>query len=289
MTSSQHPGEQPVGVAGLGLVGSALAARLAGAGFAVLGWDVVAAQREAFAQRGGQCADSAADLARRCPRVVVAVFDADDVTRFVQDAPGLSLVVNCTTADPERIEALATQLAAQGVAHVEAPLSGSSEAIREGSALAFIAGSDADCEAASDILAAIAPQRVRVGAAGMGARAKLASNLVLGLNRAALAEGMAFAQALGIPRKVFLDIVRDSPAASSAAIAKGEKMVSGDFRPESRIRQHRKDVALMQAFASRAQLALPLTEAHARLLDEAIADGDADLDNAALIRRWMKK
>ena len=79
-----------------------------------------------------------------------------------------------------------------------------------------------------------------------------------------------------------------TPAASSAAIAKGEKMVSGDFRPESRIRQHRKDVALMQAFAARAQLVLPLTAAHARLLDEAIADGDADLDNAALIRRWIK-
>lgn len=278
----------PIGVAGLGLVGSALAARLAGAGFAVLGWDVAAAQRDAFVQRGGACADSAADLARRCPRVVVAVFDADDVTRFVQDAPGLSLVVNCTTADPERIEALAAQLSAQGVAHVEAPLSGSSEAIREGSALAFVAGSDADCEAASDILAAIAPHRARVGTSGMGARAKLASNMVLGLNRAALAEGMAFAQALGIPRGVFLDIVRDSPAASSAAIAKGEKMVSGDFRPESRIRQHRKDVALMQAFAARARLALPLTEAHARLLDAAIADGDADLDNAALIRRWIK-
>ena len=62
-------------------------------------------------------------------------------------------------------------------------------------------------------------------------------------------------------------------------------MVSGDFAPESRIRQHLKDVRSMLA---NSQLALPLTQAHEKLLAEAVAAGDGELDNAAIIRRWSE-
>jgi 3-hydroxyisobutyrate dehydrogenase-like beta-hydroxyacid dehydrogenase len=117
----------------------------------------------------------------------------------------------------------------------------------------------------------------------MATRAKLAINLVLGLNRVALAEGMVFAESLGVPRALFLDLVRGSPVASVAAVAKGEKMVSGEFSPDSRIRQHLKDVRRIREYA---RFPLPLTEAHEKLLDEAVAAGEGDLDNAAIIRRW---
>ena len=149
----------------------------------------------------------------------------------------------------------------------------------------FVGGDATGCE---DILAAIAPQRHAVGAVGMGARAKLATNLVLGLNRAALAEGMAFAETLGIARAAFLEIVSKSPAASHAALAKGRKMSVADWTPESRIRQHLKDVGHMLALAAQAGFRLPLTEAHAKLLEEAVAAGDGELDNAAIIRRWER-
>jgi 3-hydroxyisobutyrate dehydrogenase-like beta-hydroxyacid dehydrogenase len=122
----------------------------------------------------------------------------------------------------------------------------------------------------------------------MGARAKLATNLVLGLNRAALAEGMAFAEALGIGRAAFLAMVDGSPAASPAALAKGRKMVASDWVPESRIRQHLKDVGHMMALAGAARQDLPLTAAHAKLLEAAVAAGDGELDNAAILRRWEK-
>lgn len=68
-----------------------------------------------------------------------------------------------------------------------------------------------------------------------------------------------------------------------AALAKGEKMVAGDYAPESRIRQHLKDVRHMREYAP---FMLPLTEAHEKLLAEAVAAGDGERDNAAIIRRW---
>ena len=146
----------------------------------------------------------------------------------------------------------------------------------------FVGGDSSACE---DLLAAISARRIPVGPAGMGARAKLAINLVLGLNRAALAEGMAFAESVGIGRRQFLEMYRASPAASPAALAKGEKMVTGDYGPESRIRQHLKDVQHIRRYA---RTALPLTTAHEELLNDAVAAGNGDLDNAAIILQYTR-
>lgn len=261
-----------VGLVGLGLAGRAIAARLSAAGFEVLGYD---RSPEAMRSFEGKATESAL----RAPRVVLAVFDTGDVEQVVE-ASAASLYVDCTTGDPRRIEALAARLAAKGIGYVEAPLSGSSESIRRGEASMFVGGDASGCE---DLLSAIAARRVKVGDAGMAARVKLATNLVLGLDRAALAEGMAFAESLGIGRRQFLSLYRESPAASVATLAKGEKMASGDFTPASRIRQHLKDVNLMRELS---RVRLPLTEVHQRLLAEAVAAGDGDLDNAAIIRRW---
>ena len=266
--------ERTVGLIGLGLVGRAIAARLQAAGFDVLGYDISPEAMRAFE-------GNATPAAMQANRIVLAVFDTADVEQAV-NASGASLYVDCTTGDPVRIEALARNLAAKGVGFVEAPLSGSSEAIRHGGATMFIGGDGSVCE---DLLAAISARRIPVGPVGMATRAKLAINLVLGLNRVALAEGMVFAESLGIPRALFLDLVRGSPVASAAAVAKGEKMVSGDFVPDSRIRQHLKDVRRILEYA---RFPLPLAEAHEKMLAEAVAAGDGNLDNAAIIRRYTR-
>ena len=274
MKSDHTVDERSIGVVGLGLLGRAIAARLDAAGFKVIGYDRSADAMRAFEGR-------ASEEALRATRIILAVFDTADAEQVVA-ASSAGMYVDCTTGDPARVEALASHLAKAGVRYVEAPLSGSSDAVRRGEALMLVGGDAAGCE---DLLAAISANRIPVGAAGMAARAKLATNLVLGLNRAAMAEGMAFAEALGIPRQRFLDLVRASPAASPAALAKGEKMVSGDYSPESRIRQHLKDVRTMLSSCS---MDLPLTQAHERLLADAVSAGDGELDNAAIIRRWRR-
>ncbi|MFO1286056.1 MAG: NAD-binding protein [Rubrivivax sp.] len=100
---------------------------------------------------------------------------------------------------------------------------------------------------------------------------------MLGLNRAVLAEGFVFAERLGITPATFLELVLATPARSEAALAKGEQMVHGDFgAPQSRIRQHLKDVELMLAGAEAAGQRLPLSEAHAALLRSAVAPAMAN-------------
>jgi 3-hydroxyisobutyrate dehydrogenase-like beta-hydroxyacid dehydrogenase len=172
---------------------------------------------------------------------------------------------------------------------VEAPLSGSSQQIEAGEATALVGGSATAVAACEPLLRALAARAIHVGAAGMGAKAKLATNLVLGLNRAVLAEGFAFAEALGIPAERFLELVLATPARSDAAAVKGPLMVRDDYAPRSRIRQHLKDVDLMLQGAGHAGLALPFSELHARLLREAVAAGEGDLDNAAIVRRLRRR
>jgi 3-hydroxyisobutyrate dehydrogenase-like beta-hydroxyacid dehydrogenase len=168
-------------------------------------------------------------------------------------------------------------------------LSGSSQQIQQGTATMLLGAAPAALQRHAALLDALSPQRIVVGGAGMGARAKLATNLVLGLNRAALAEGMVFAERLGIAPGTFLKLVLATPAASAAAHAKGALMVSGEFTPQSRIHQHLKDVNLMLHQSAAAGQRLPLSETHAALLRAAVAAGDGELDNAAIIRQIRRE
>jgi len=279
---------------GLGLVGAALGARLAGGGFAVLGHDRRSEACDAWASAGGQLAPTLALIGQQCTCVVLAVYDSADVQQVIEGPGGLleggatKTCIDCSTGDPDALQALAARMARRGVTFIEAPLSGSSEQIGVGAATMLLGGDRAAIDQHAALLDAISPQRIHVGGAGMGARAKLATNLVLGLNRAALAEGFAFAERIGIPAETFLALVLATPARSDAALAKGERMVREQFAPQSRIHQHLKDVELMLAAAQAAGQRLPLSEVHAALLRAAVLCGDGELDNAAIIRQLRR-
>ncbi|WP_295856232.1 NAD(P)-dependent oxidoreductase [uncultured Xylophilus sp.] len=289
--------DRAVGIVGLGLVGSALAARLQAAGFTVHGFDLRPEARDALAAAGGRPADTLAALGAAVGTAVLAVFDTQDVLQVLEGTgdrllgPGSTVrtVVDCSTGEPAALAALSARLAARGIGFVEAPLSGSSRQIAEGAATMLLGGDAATIAGCAPVFDAIAARRVHAGGAGMGARAKLATNLVIGLNRAALAEGFVFAEALGIAPAAFLELVLATPATSAAAEAKGAMMVSGDFAPQSRIRQHLKDVGLMLADAAAAGQRLPLSETHAALMRAAVAAGDGELDNAALLRQLRRE
>jgi len=277
-----------VGLVGLGLVGRALAHRLSIAGCTAIGFDRSAQARAEFAQGNGRIAASLAELGTHCEHVVLAVFDTAGVLEVVEGLRGcttLRAVVDCSTGDPDALQALAARLADRGIDFIEAPLSGSSQQIQQGTATMLLGAEPAALQRHGALLEALSSQRIVVGGPGMGARAKLATNLVLGLNRAALAEGMVFAERIGIAPDAFLKLVLATPARSDAALAKGERMVRGDFEPQSRIHQHLKDVNLMLEQAAAARQRLPLSEVHAALLRAAVAAGDGELDNAAIIRQ----
>lgn len=292
MSGATHP----VGVVGVGLVGLALVQRLRAARIKVIGYDIDPARREALEAAHAMAADSVNDVFAACDNVLLALFDGAQTGAVIREAmpslrPGMRLV-DCSTSDPEQAVALAVRLAARGVRILDAPLSGSSQQIHDGTAVMMIGGSREDCDALEPVLSVLAPRRFLLGPPGSGSRAKLASNLLVGLNRAALAETLVFAESMGIDLPSFLELVRSTPAYSRAVDAKGQQMIDGTFAPpQSRVQQHRKDLKLIAEAAARGGRSLPFATTHAAVLDAAIANGAGDLDNAAIIdtlRHWKR-
>jgi 3-hydroxyisobutyrate dehydrogenase-like beta-hydroxyacid dehydrogenase len=278
-----------IALIGLGLVGTALAQRLHAAGFTVSGYDCDVDARARFIAAGFSATENLDSCAQDADALLLAVYDTAGVLEVIaileRQAVLPPLILDCSTGDPDKLAALGTRLKTQGIDFLEAPLSGSSVQIAAGEALMLLGGDAAVVSREDALLVALSSRYVHVGSYGYGARAKLATNLVLGLNRAALAEGMVFAETLGITRADFLQLILSSPANSAAAHVKGAMMVEERFAPQSRIRQHLKDVDLMCQQAAALGQRLPLSETHAALMRKAVDAGDGELDNAAIIRQ----
>jgi 2-hydroxy-3-oxopropionate reductase len=118
---------------------------------------------------------------------------------------------------------------------------------------------------------------------------KLVVNLVLGLNRAVLAEGLALAEACGIDLAVALGVLKATPAWSAAMDTKGPKMIARDFAPQARLSQHLKDVRLIRELAKRTSANVPLSDAHEQLLMQAVAMGLGDADNSAVLGVYLQR
>ena len=149
----------------------------------------------------------------------------------------------------------------------------------------LLAGDPAGLDAFEDVADAISAKRQRVGAIGDGNKTKLAINCVLGLNRAAIAEGLVFAEALGLNPATFLETAKTSAARSDVMAAKGPLMVARDFTPLGRITQSHKDFALIQEIAARnGHGQLPMVARYLDLMQNAEAAGEGGLDNSAVLR-----
>jgi 3-hydroxyisobutyrate dehydrogenase-like beta-hydroxyacid dehydrogenase len=277
--------ERDTGLIGVGLLGIALAERLLQAGFRVTGHDLSPARREALRALGGEVAESAEAVAERCG-VVVVCLPHSGVTADVLPAMRGGLVIDTTTGSPEEMAGFGAALAGRGVGYVDATIGGSSAVVREGHAVILCGGTAEAFEDARSRLSCFGSKLFHLGPAGAGARMKLVVNLVLGLNRAVLAEGLSFAERSGVDPAVALEVLKAGAAYSRAMDAKGRRMLEADYAPEARLRQHHKDVRLILAEAARAGAYTPLSELHDRLLSAAEEAGFGESDNAAVIEAY---
>jgi putative dehydrogenase len=282
-----------IGVIGLGLLGSALAHRLIQAGFDPKGYDIDADKVAALAKAGGTPASL--DEAAHCDVVLLAVFDTGQVEDVVANAllpavtPGMPKTVLCaSTCDPDRVASLIERVAPR-VSMIETPVSGSSKQVHDGAGTGLIGGARDVVDSVADILDALYPKWFYMGGAGNGGRAKLAINHMLGLNRLVLAEGLVFAERLGLDPKALLDVARQSAAYSQVMDIKGPKMVSGEYSPQGFIHQSLKDFKLiLEQAASRGQ-EMPLAALNAAVLEACVTQGEAERDYSAVIEEIRRR
>jgi putative dehydrogenase len=230
-----------------------------------------------------------AGLARQCDAIVLAVFDSAQVEHVLFGAGGLAAAglrapVLCTsTCDPDEIARIAGRCTEQGLPFLELPFSGTSQQVARGDGVGLIGGDESLAQRLAPVLDVLCPRRQHVGRCGDASRAKLAVNLVLGLHRAALAEGLNFGRRIGLDPERLLQILQGSAAASSVMPIKGPLMVQRRYEPpQSRVDQSLKDFGLIRALGERAGQPLPLAEVYVQLLQSCAARGEAHLDNAII-------
>jgi 3-hydroxyisobutyrate dehydrogenase-like beta-hydroxyacid dehydrogenase len=285
-----------VGVIGLGLMGEVFSRRLIDGGQSVIGYDIDVAKGGRLADMGGRAAASIAEVARACDPILLAVFDTSQVEDVVEShiLPAVGetsrkIVLCASTCDPDRIASLGKRVIRRGIRFLETPVSGTSEQVRRGEGVGLIGGDRDTAAEAESVLAILFPRRFHVGQIGDGGRTKLAVNLILGLNRLALAEGLVFARRLGLDPAAFLPVAKESAAYSQIMDVKGPKMLDGDFTPEGRVRQTLKDVHLMLEQAKRHGQSLPMLDVHCDVLEACVRAGEADLDNSAVISEIARR
>jgi 3-hydroxyisobutyrate dehydrogenase-like beta-hydroxyacid dehydrogenase len=285
-----------IGLIGLGLVGSAMAERLTDDGFNVVGLDIDPAKCKQLERLGGQAVDSPAQVGERVERVILSLPDSDAVVQVVEGPGGIleaetnpKYIIDTTTGEPDIIVALSERLVGRDIFFLDAPFSGSSWQVRDKEVVFMVGGEKAAFEKSLDIFNALGAKACYLGASGSGSKAKLAGNLILGLNRLALAEGLVFAARLGLEPAEFLELLKVTPAYSAVMDVKGKKMLEDDFEPEARLRQHHKDVSIILKYADNLRQELPLSKVHKEILEKAITAGDGELDNSAVIREIQRR
>jgi len=281
MSNQQLP--NTIGIFGLGLIGNALARRLIAAGVSVCGYDPDPECMQRLDSAGGQSAT--APEVWNSEVVISAVFNTQQLEHLVSEAPRQTSkrCISMSTCDPAEMPAIAAMADKKGVELVEAPISGTSADLANGDAILLVAGRESSASELANVFEQLSRTHFFVGTIGNGNKAKLAINLILGLSRVAVAEGLVFAKAIGLDTAIFFEIARESAAASKVLESKGPKMVAQDFVPLGRIAQSAKDFGLIYDTANKVGQGLPMAERYLEIVEDNIAQGEGELDNSAVM------
>jgi 3-hydroxyisobutyrate dehydrogenase-like beta-hydroxyacid dehydrogenase len=277
---------ESIGIIGLGLLGTAIAERLNEAGHQVYGFDPKRSEGLPVVL----CPD-ASEVFVKCSKVILSLPTSRVSAEVIDEVetslrPG-QVVLDTTTGAPDEMAALAERLKPFQVHYLEANVAGSSVLLRQGEAVIFVGGEETIANELNSLLVDLTSGAHYLGPVGTASRFKLVHNLILGLNRAALAEGLQFAEALGFEAQGALSVLQQTAAASVAMTAKGKRMATRDFnQPQARLSQHLKDVGLMLDEAGRTGAKVPLTTLHRTLLERAEELGFGEADNSAVLEAF---
>ena len=278
-----------IGVVGLGLLGHAVSSRLRASGHRLVGFDVVAERRDAFAKLGGIVVGSGSDVAKAADCVCtllpsLAVVEDVILREIVGAARAGATVMQMSTISPSLTERLAREVAAAGLGFLDCPISGTSGMVERGSGIVFVGGERTLFERWHPMLTAILPRAVHVGRAGQAMTLKLIANLLVALNSAAAAEALLMARRAGLDLGVVLDVLTGSAATSSMLEVRGPLIAREEFPAQMKLDLFMKDLHLIQDAARAVGAPLPLTDVAERLYSAAHDDGHGGEDLAVVVR-----
>jgi 2-hydroxy-3-oxopropionate reductase len=280
-----------IGFVGLGLMGYEMAKNLLSQGLPLMGYDTDQNRVEAIVQEGAKAIDAPQRMAEQADVIILSLPNSHVVNEVVKEdlklletaRQGLVLI-DTTTADPIMSEALAMELEEKGIKMLDATISGTPKMCAERDITFMVGGDEKTFKEHESIFSILGKQVFHLGKHGSGALMKLIVNLVLGLNRMVLAEGLSLGKKAGMDPQRLLQVLKKSAAYSRAMDMKGTRMIEEDFLPaEGKLDFHLKDVRLMLELGNRLNFPLVLSSMHAQALTSQVAKGRGEWDNSAII------
>ena len=279
-----------IGFIGLGVMGRPMAEHLIAAGHS-LALSRVKAASQPLVDKGGMALDSARAVAEASDVIILMLPDTPDVEAVLFGADGVAaglsagkLVIDMSSISPVATKDFAQRIEALGCDYLDAPVSGGEVGARNAALTIMVGGKQAVFDRTLPLLQLMGKNITLVGGNGDGQTAKVANQIIVGLNIAAVAEALLFAKKAGADPAKVREALMGGFAASRVLEVHGERMVKRTFDPGFRIRLHRKDLALAVDAAKALNIALPNAAATQQLMNAAIARGDGDKDHSALIR-----
>jgi L-threonate 2-dehydrogenase len=288
-------GMAPVGIVGLGLLGSAVAVRLRAAGRDVVGHDVVAERQRALEAIGGRAAASAAEVAETADPICIVLPSLAAVEDVVLGARGLAAaargrtIVQMSTISPALTERLARECAARGVGFLDCPISGTSAMVARGDGIIFVGGDHAVYERWRPMLETILPRAIHVGVAGQAMVLKLVANLLVAVHSAAAAEALSMVERAGLDVPQALELLGSSAATSRMLEVRGPLIAKRDFPAQMKLDLFMKDLHLIREAAATLGAPVPLTDVAERLYAAAQAAGHGAEDLAVVVTALARR
>lgn len=284
-----------LGFIGLGIMGRPMCANLIKKGHELVVYDMNLNAVEEMVALGAKAAESSADVARQCQTIITMVQNSPQVRAvalgkngIVEGAKKGTVLIDMSSIDPTESRAISEELAKNEIQMLDAPVSGGQPKAIDGTISIMVGGPKELFEKYYDVLMCMGGSAVYVGKIGAGNVAKLANQIIVAVNIAAVAEALTMANKIGTDPELVYQAIRGGLAGSTVLDAKAPMMMDRNFNPGFRIELHIKDLNNALAAAHAVDAAVPLTGLVMEMMQSLKADGCVKEDHSALVKFYEK-
>lgn len=284
-----------IGFVGLGIMGKPMAKNLVKAGHQLVVNDFNKAAVEELVALGAEAAENNKEVASKCEVVITMLPNSPHVRAVALGENGLiegfkegSILIDMSSIDPVESKAISAELAKSGVDMLDAPVSGGEPKAIDGTISVMVGGKKESFDKYYDMLMDMAGSVVYVGEIGSGNVAKLANQIIVAVNIAAVSEALTFAKKAGADPELVYQAIRGGLAGSTVLDAKAPMMLAGNYKPGFRIELHIKDLNNALNAGHAINSPLPLTGQLMEIMQGLKADGCEKDDHSAIVKHYEK-
>ncbi|PKH19993.1 2-hydroxy-3-oxopropionate reductase [Enterobacterales bacterium CwR94] len=284
-----------IGFIGLGIMGKPMSKNLAKAGFSLVVRDHHPENEAELVELGATVADSPKSVAEQSDVIITMLPNSPQVREAALGKNGIvdgakpgTIVIDMSSIAPLASREIHDELAKKGIALLDAPVSGGEPKAIEGTLSVMVGGEKAIFDKCYDIMKAMAASVVHTGDIGAGNVTKLANQVIVALNIAAMSEALTLATKAGVNPELVFQAIRGGLAGSTVLEAKAPMVLDGNFKPGFRIDLHIKDLANALDTSHGVGAQLPLTAAVMEMMQSLKAEGHGTSDHSALARYYER-